>query len=293
MFADETLRKFGLWVVSAVLVFAVTGGASAQGNAAAVSGSTKVTTSQTAKPEAKDEEESGAQPNTGNQQGIKVHGHWIIDVRNPDGTLVEHRDIQNSMVDTGYILSNLLAGTISGGEPYLELMASNNGSPCTTQIRPCFFYTNPKGAAYTVLYGMGSSQLDFNLCSYSNCFTGLQSGPAFIFTSLPTQCPAAAPCGFYALQLSEQFTATATSNIATVASYYAACVSPNAATGAITTISPSSCATQTPASAFPVFQLTTIDRATSQVMFTQKTLATPIAVTAGQIVQVTLQISFS
>src|SRR5215469_7481393 len=30
--------------------------------------------------------------------GIKVHGHWTIDVRNPDGTLVTHREFENSLI---------------------------------------------------------------------------------------------------------------------------------------------------------------------------------------------------
>jgi hypothetical protein len=33
-------------------------------------------------------------PSTMNQ-GLKMHGHWIIDVKNPDGKVVEHRDFQN------------------------------------------------------------------------------------------------------------------------------------------------------------------------------------------------------
>jgi hypothetical protein len=31
----------------------------------------------------------------GPQEGIKIHGHWVIDVRNPDGKLVTHREFEN------------------------------------------------------------------------------------------------------------------------------------------------------------------------------------------------------
>lgn len=46
----------------------------------------------------------------GLMQGIKVHGHWTIEVRNPDGTLVTHREFENSLrQSTGSpLLANLL-----------------------------------------------------------------------------------------------------------------------------------------------------------------------------------------
>jgi hypothetical protein len=33
----------------------------------------------------------------GPSEGIKVHGHWIIEVRNPDGKVVTHREFENSL----------------------------------------------------------------------------------------------------------------------------------------------------------------------------------------------------
>jgi hypothetical protein len=33
----------------------------------------------------------------GKHEGIKVHGHWTIEVRNPNGTLVSHREFENSL----------------------------------------------------------------------------------------------------------------------------------------------------------------------------------------------------
>ncbi|MBI3476963.1 MAG: hypothetical protein HY010_14625 [Acidobacteria bacterium] len=32
----------------------------------------------------------------GPKEGIQVHGHWVIDVRNPDGKLVTHREFENA-----------------------------------------------------------------------------------------------------------------------------------------------------------------------------------------------------
>src|SRR6267378_4379919 len=36
----------------------------------------------------------------GQKEGITVHGHWTIDVRNPDGTLVTHREFENAYIGT-------------------------------------------------------------------------------------------------------------------------------------------------------------------------------------------------
>jgi hypothetical protein len=55
-------------------------------------------------------------PGGGPTEGIKVHGHWTIEVREPDGTLVSRREFENSLQGAGpTILAELLAkvGTIS------------------------------------------------------------------------------------------------------------------------------------------------------------------------------------
>jgi len=45
----------------------------------------------------------------GSHVGIKVHGHWTIEVRNPDGTLVTHREFENSLgSDGGIVLAKCL-----------------------------------------------------------------------------------------------------------------------------------------------------------------------------------------
>ena len=32
----------------------------------------------------------------GPQEGVRVRGHWVLDVRNPDGTLADRRDFHNA-----------------------------------------------------------------------------------------------------------------------------------------------------------------------------------------------------
>lgn len=47
----------------------------------------------------------------GNHEGIQVHGHWTIDVRNPDGKLASHTEFENSLQASG---ANTLTGLLSG-----------------------------------------------------------------------------------------------------------------------------------------------------------------------------------
>src|SRR5439155_9641455 len=49
--------------------------------------------------------------------GIKVHGHWTIDVRNPDGALASHNEFENALEPGGAsALSGLLgrSSTVNG-----------------------------------------------------------------------------------------------------------------------------------------------------------------------------------
>jgi hypothetical protein len=42
-------------------------------------------------------QESKPEAPGGPHEGIKVHGHWTIEVHNPDGTLANHREFENSL----------------------------------------------------------------------------------------------------------------------------------------------------------------------------------------------------
>ena len=48
-----------------------------------------------------DEAANEAKPAGGPTEGIKVHGHWIIDTRNPDGTLAAHHEFENNLTSGG------------------------------------------------------------------------------------------------------------------------------------------------------------------------------------------------
>lgn len=82
----------------------------------------------------------------GPKEGIKVHGHWTIDIRNPDGKLVSHHEFENALMQTGGLfLGNFLRRTHKPGEWAIELGSPNNvhSSPCKTDLggpRLCGIY---------------------------------------------------------------------------------------------------------------------------------------------------------
>jgi hypothetical protein len=71
--------------------------------------SSVIVTQQKTKPE---EEDTASSPEGPGLEGIKVTGHWIMDVHDKDGRLIEHRDFHNSLYANGAgILLRLLDGT--------------------------------------------------------------------------------------------------------------------------------------------------------------------------------------
>ncbi len=87
----------------------------------------------------------------GNHEGITVHGHWIIEVRNPDGKLATRREFDNSLTGSGSVLlANLLSGQASSGGWAIVLSVINpatNGTefPCGNSggVYPCTIYSAP------------------------------------------------------------------------------------------------------------------------------------------------------
>jgi hypothetical protein len=67
----------------------------------------------------------------GSHEGIKVHGHWTIEVRNPDGTLVTHREFENSFAGAGaYPLTTVLARANAVGGWLISLSGGPSAGAC-------------------------------------------------------------------------------------------------------------------------------------------------------------------
>jgi len=65
-------------------------------------------------------------------EGIKVHGRWTIEVREPDGTVVERREFENALINPP-LMANLLTGfwsTCSTGST-LYAIEMLRGDPAT------------------------------------------------------------------------------------------------------------------------------------------------------------------
>jgi hypothetical protein len=101
------------------------------------------------------------------QEGIKVHGHWIIEVRNPDGKLVTHREFENALVTSGgTLLSQVLARSASVG--FWAVGLGGSPQPCGTTGQPANCFIGDTAS------GMGSypSAGIFNTLSISSTSAG-------------------------------------------------------------------------------------------------------------------------
>lgn len=67
----------------------------------------------------------------GPQEGIKVHGHWVIEVANPDGSVASHLEFENALMPGGArVLASLLsrnAAEVRGWE--VQLVPSPGTAP--------------------------------------------------------------------------------------------------------------------------------------------------------------------
>jgi hypothetical protein len=184
----------------------------------------------------------------------------VIDVKNPDGTLAEHRDFENTI--TGYgqeLLIGLLSGYVVPSDYSIFLGPANNGTvPCAV----------PQGYQGCGIVRSLTTLPASALCLYYTCFTSLTYTPTLVDSSATGS----------ALVLAGNFTATQVGTISGVTVQYGTCPANLSAVTALTTVSPSTCST-TPGSG----GYRTVSSAT---------IAT-VNVVASQIVQVTVTITFS
>lgn len=84
---------------------------------------------------------AGAETASGQQDGIKVHGHWVIEVRNPDGTLVKRHEFENGLVNFA-VLPRILAHGGSFGQWVVQLIGVGANQPCDgiVSLLPCALF---------------------------------------------------------------------------------------------------------------------------------------------------------
>lgn len=190
-------------------------------------------------------------------EGVKVHGHWKIDVRNPDGTLARHVEFENSLLGNGQgdlMLATFLGGFAVPGD--WAILVQNPAICGATEF--CQISTSATGR---MSCGAGNSYV----CAYGLTRT-------YVATN------AGAPA---AIQLAGALTAAEAGNITAVETTVYYCAQSSAFTAA-TSLSPSQCAADSPTPPY----------ATGNGL-TYTTLPTAVPVVAGQIVQIVVTISFS
>ena len=81
----------------------------------------------------------------GQHEGIVVHGHWIIEVKNPDGTTVARQEFENAIdpVSGADILTGLLSGDYVAGGFFINL--SGPSGLCANVSGVIFGQTGPSG----------------------------------------------------------------------------------------------------------------------------------------------------
>ena len=182
----------------------------------------------------------------GQREAVKVHGHWTIDIRNPDGTLVSHREFENALQvnASANFLPNLLGRQLTVGK-WDVLLDGPSGSPCE---RRSFFGIVSTGC------------LIVEPSSSANDGSGFSSNLAVI-----SQTFGASP----GTVLTGSVAANRTGKINEVVTRLGSCPA---------SVAPASCGQYG-------------DTDTGH--FSGTLLATPIDVVSGQIIQVTVRISFS
>ena len=89
----------------------------------------------------------------GKTGGIKVHGHWMLEVRNPDGTLASRKEFENGLVTGLGGGSNALALLLSGEAAFggwwvtLTTNVNNNAGYNIAQAPLCPFLAPTFGCA--------------------------------------------------------------------------------------------------------------------------------------------------
>jgi hypothetical protein len=196
-------------------------------------------------------------------QGLKVHGHWVIDIRNPDGTLAQHHEFENSLEASAQgSMVGLLSGYLVPGDWMIVLAPQSGNGACIATYQYCGLIHN--AATYPAVAYCGQYYCSESTLNYTFNFGTDFQGP-------------------FSIVLSGSITANQTGTIGTVLTLLNTCAniaySSTANPSSIETSSPATCVTQTALQ--PWFG-----------PFTSANI-TPIAVTSGQQIQAIVTLTFS
>ena len=236
-----------------------------------------------------EEEQESPKPRKPGGEGVKVHGHWVIDLKDTDGKIIEHRDFQNSLVTNG---------ALQGGDLGLASVISGDASPGGLSIVFVNVDTATNTDATQYCGGIITPSACYGFTSSNNIITTAGIGFNAIATGLTStvilgQAGTTPPTS--SLVLSGNFTIPAGLNTINAVETYLSLCEP---TGAITApgfikadLAPNACVASQPPNpneyklAYPLTSTTITSGTPPAVM--------PLNVTPGQVLTVTVTISFS
>jgi len=215
------------------------------------------------------EEQSAPAGKSRGGEGIKVHGHWTVEVKNPDGSLVKHVEFENSLVGSGAgdaILAQLLSGEVVVAD-WAIVPNNQTGTPlCNTSTNPCDIVTSTTGA-----FGSSVCAGGINICT-----------PGLTLSYVPYNATTSTGAG---IQLQGSIVAAEGGSLVNVATRVAYCDA-SAASSSYLATTPSQCLASTQSSPPSGDNLLVS-------YFTSTTLGTSVAFVSGQTVTFTVSISFS
>jgi hypothetical protein len=189
-----------------------------------------------------------------------VHGYWKIDVRNADGSLAAHREFENSLTSGANALFQLMTGQIAAGDLAIAVGGAGQADLCASGNGDLCYITisRTQGIGGAICPGLASAAL---------CSTNMTES-----TSGSTG----------AVTVSGTILAATTTSITTVSTSLLTCAGTG---GGLSAISPTTC--------FSIPAAGSAGITTTVSPFTGATLATSLAVTAGQTVQFQVVFTFS
>ena len=164
------------------------------------------------------ETEEPAKPAKPGSEGIKVHGHWKIVVKNPDGTVASATEFENALVTPGggdNVLAELLSGQLTWGGMDV-VVGGNNGCYPGCGLEP-------------------GSTLG-NLISSKDCYLLSQCFPGLTSTATSANLTATPPTSAF-ITLQGSFIETTSETLSSVATNLSGCLSSQPST-----VTPSACA---------------------------------------------------
>jgi hypothetical protein len=231
-------------------------------------------------------------PTKAGGEGIKIHGHWKFVVHDPDGKLVSTREFENSLLtpsEGDWLLASLLLGKSIAADWGVALCPKaggtwNNGTGAPNYYEMC---TTTGPVPIAVLVESASGPFESEMVFGNSCGLGCVPGLQAQLTGNPDLLN---PIG---IAFTGSYTATQNVAVNAVETATAFCTTDinatNPANPPASNVAPQTCLTLSTSN-------TTPPGGNSNLTFTEFTgtsLATPQNLTPGQVLTVTVTLSFS